>query len=105
MLPVSQYHDQCIQTRTRLTYTPRGFGKNKHDPYFYTIESDRNIQKANEAGQHDTKQPPPEHDYTWTSCINVLDVSGNDPKVVSRVDIEAKEAAVSIAFVSTATWG
>lgn len=102
-----------LQESIPLTYTPRRFLKHPEQPLFYVIESDNNTlspgtrQRLVEDAQSrdgDASVPPPEdfgHPRAtghWASCIQVVDPIMTK-SVVSSIDLEENEAAVSLAAV------
>lgn len=103
-----------LQESIPLAYTPRHFVKHPELPLFYVIESDSNVLSpaTRERLLEDSKArngeaailPPEEFGYPrgighWASCIQVVDPV-NSKSVVSTIELEENEAAVSVAAVS-----
>jgi splicing factor 3B subunit 3 len=112
---IEKLGDNLIQKSLPLTYTPRRLVRHPDQPYFYTIESDNNtlppelrqklLDDPNVTNGDATVLPPEEFGYPrgrgrWASCINIVDPVGEEPSILSRIDIEGNEAAVSAAVVS-----
>lgn len=107
-----------IQKSIPLTYTPKKLVKHPDQPYFYTIEADNNTLPPELRQQlladpavvngDSTVLPPEDFGYPrgrgrWASCINVVDPVSEEPGVLSRIDLEGNEAAVSAAVVPFAS--
>jgi len=114
---IEKLTDNLLQESISLTYTPRRFVRHPEQPYFYTIESDNNIlspatkQKLLEdpsvVNGDAAVLPPEEFGYPrgrghWASCISVVDPV-TEKAVLSKIDLDDNEAAVSIATVSFAS--
>lgn len=106
------------QKSVALTYTPRKLIKHPEQPLFYTIESDNNTLPPDLRAQlladpavvnGDTAVLPPEEfgyprgNHRWASCINVVDPTDEEPRVLQTVDFENNESAISAAIVSFAS--
>lgn len=92
--------------------------KHPDQPYFYTIESDNNtlppelraqLLAQPDAVNGDTRVLPPE-DFgyprakgRWASCISVVNPTSEEPGVLTKIDLDGNEAAVSAAVVSFAS--
>ena len=102
-----------LQESIPLTYTPRRFLKHPEQPLFYVIESDNNVlspatrerlvEDAKSRNSDATVPPPEDFGYPrgtghWASCIQVVDPV-ESKSVLSSIDLEENEAAVSIAAV------
>lgn len=114
---IEKLDNNMLQESIPLSYTPRRLIKHPEQPLFYVIESDNNVLapstrarllEDSKARNGDTAIPPPE-DFGypratghWASCIQVVDpISAK--AVVSSLELEENEAAVSIAAVSFAS--
>lgn len=110
---IERLDSNMLQESIPLTYTPRRFLKHPEQPLFYVIESDNNTlapatkQRLVEDAQSrdgDVSVPPPEdfgHPRAtghWASCVQVVDPVVTK-SVISSIDLEDNEAAVSIAAV------
>ncbi|KAJ9222055.1 hypothetical protein DTO169C6_5684 [Paecilomyces variotii] len=114
---IEKLENNLLQESIPLAYTPRHFVRHPEQPLFYVIEADNNIlspvtrQKLLEDSNMqngDAAIPPPE-DFGyprgtghWASCIQVVDPV-NAKAVLSSIELEENEAAVSIAAVSFAS--
>ncbi|KAI1770802.1 Pre-mRNA-splicing factor rse-1 [Hypoxylon cercidicola] len=113
---IESLRDNLVRTSLPLTYTPRGFVKHPKEPYFYTIESNNNtlapelsaqlLADSKVANESDTILLPEDLGYPrgsgrWASCISIVDPVGE--RVLERLDLEANEAAVSVAVVPFAS--
>lgn len=111
---IEKLSGNIIQKSIPLTYTPKKLVKHPQQPYFYTIEADNNTLPPEVRQQllsdpaftngDSTALPPadfghPHGQGRWSSCINVVDPASEDPSVLSRIDFENNEAAVSVAVV------
>ncbi|OJJ82694.1 DDB1/RSE1 family protein [Aspergillus glaucus CBS 516.65] len=111
---IERLDNNMLQESIPLTYTPRRFLKHPEQPLFYVIESDNNtlapgtkqrlVEDAQSRGG-DVSVPPPE-DFGhprgtghWASCVQVVDPVATK-SVISNIDLEENEAAVSIAAVA-----
>lgn len=106
-----------LQESIPLSYTPRRFVKHPEQPLFYVVESDNNVLSPatrarlledSKARNGDTVIPPPE-DFGypratghWASCVQVVDPISSKA-VVSSLELEQNEAAVSVAAVPFAS--
>lgn len=110
---IERLDNNMLQESIPLTYTPRRFLKHPEQPLFYVIQSDNNtlapgtkqrlVEDAQSRGG-DVSVPPPE-DFGhprgtghWASCVQVVDPVATK-SVISNIDLEENEAAVSIAAV------
>jgi len=115
---IEKLGDNLIQKSVPLTYTPKRLVKHPDQPYFYTIESDNNtlpqelqakLLADSSAVNGDARALPPEefgHPKArgrWASCISVVDPVGEEPRVLTKIELEGNEAAVSAAVVSFAS--
>lgn len=116
---IEKLGDNLIQKSVPLSYTPRRLVKHPEQPYFYTIESDNNtlppelraqlLAHPNATNGDLTVLPPEDFGYPrakgrWASCISIVDpLNGEAPQVLSKIDIEGNEAAVSAAVVPFAS--
>lgn len=111
---VEKLENNLLQESISLAYTPRKFVKHFERPLFYVIEADNGVlspstqQKLVDDSQMqngDAIIPPaetfgyPRGTGHWASCIEVVDPI-HTKAVVSRVELEENEAAVSAAVVS-----
>lgn len=111
---IEKLDNNMLQESIPLAYTPRHFVKHPELPLFYVIESDSNVLSpaTRERLLEDSKArngeaailPPEEFGYPrgighWASCIQVVDPV-NSKSVVSTIELEENEAAVSVAAVS-----
>ncbi|KAI9795517.1 MAG: pre-mRNA-splicing factor rse1 [Piccolia ochrophora] len=111
---IEKLSGNLLQETIPLTYTPRRFVKHPDQHFFYVIESDNNVlapaTKARllsdtTAVNGDAADLSPEvfghprGTAHWASCIHVVDPV-DAKQTIHRVDLEANEAAVSIATVS-----
>lgn len=114
---IEKLDNNMLQESIPLAYTPRRFIKHPEQPLFYVIEADNNILspatqakllEESKMQNGDAVIPPPEEfGYPrgtghWASCIQVVDPV-TAKAVVSRIELEDNEAAVSIAAVSFAS--
>jgi splicing factor 3B subunit 3 len=114
---IDKLTDNLLQESIPLTYTPRRFVRHPEYPLFYTIESDNNVlspadrtkllEDPSVINGDATVLPPAEFGYPrgtgkWASCISIIDPV-TAKKVLSTVDLEENEAAVSVATVSFAS--
>jgi splicing factor 3B subunit 3 len=114
---IEKLTDNLLQESIPLTYTPRRFVRHPERPFFYVIEADNNIlspatkQKLLEdpsvVNGDATVLPPEEFGYPrgrnhWASCISVIDPV-TEKAVLTKIDLEDNESAVSIAVVSFAS--
>lgn len=112
---VEKLSDNMIQKSIPLTYTPKKLVKHPDQPYFYTIEADNNtlppelrqqlLADPGVVNGDSTVLPPEDFGHPrgrgrWASCINVVDPVSDEPGVLSRIDLDGNEAAVSAAVVS-----
>ncbi|KAA8649703.1 hypothetical protein EYZ11_003350 [Aspergillus tanneri] len=111
---IEKLDNNMLQQSIPLSYTPRRFLKHPEQPLFYVVESDNNvlspttratlIEDSKTRNGDTTVLPPEEFGYPrgtghWASCIQVVDPV--DAKaVISTIELEENEAAVSIAAVS-----
>jgi splicing factor 3B subunit 3 len=102
-----------LQETIKLTYTPRRFVRHPEYPLFYTIESDNNVLSSSTRAKL-LEDPsvtngdaavlsPEDFGYPrgtghWASCISIVDPV-TAKAVLSKVELEENEAAVSIAVV------
>ena len=106
-----------LQEIIPLTYTPRHFVKHPEFPLFYVIESENNVLSpvtrqrllADAKGRNGEVSvlPPEDFGYPratghWASCIQVVDPV-TSKSVISSIELEENEAAVSIAAVPFAS--
>ena len=111
---IEKLENNLLQETIPLAYTPRGFVRHPEHPLFYAIESDNNILSPSTKAKllDDSKAvngdsvtlPPEDFGYPrgtghWASCIQVIDPV-NAKEVLSRIELEENEAAVSVAAVS-----
>ncbi|KAL1999187.1 hypothetical protein VTN02DRAFT_4905 [Thermoascus thermophilus] len=114
---IEKLDNNILQESIPLAYTPRRFVKHPEQPLFYVIEADNNILspttqarllEESKMQNGDAVIPPPEEfgyprgNGHWASCIQVVDPV-TAKAVVSRIELEENEAAVSIAAVSFAS--
>lgn len=111
---LEKLENNLLQESIPLAYTPRSFVRHPDHPLFYVIGADSNVlSPATRAKLLDDSKavngdsvplPPEDFGYPrgtghWASCIQVVDpVSAKE--VLSRVEMEENEAAVSVAAVS-----
>ncbi|QUC18639.1 uncharacterized protein UV8b_02880 [Ustilaginoidea virens] len=115
---IDRLGDTLTQKSVPLTYTPRTMVKHPEQPVFYTVESDNNTLPPDLRAQlladpavvnGDAKSLPPEDfgypkgNRRWASCINVVDLVAEEPRVAQTVDLENNESAISAAIVSFAS--
>ncbi|KAK7735294.1 pre-mRNA-splicing factor rse1 [Cytospora paraplurivora] len=115
---IEKLSENMIQKSIPLTYTPRKLVKHPEQPYFYTIEADNNtlppelrqqlLADPGVVNGDSTILPPEDFGYPrgrgrWASCINVVDPASEEPSVLSRIDLDGNEAAVSAAVVPFAS--
>ncbi|ROW17517.1 hypothetical protein VPNG_00937 [Cytospora leucostoma] len=115
---IEKLSENMIQKSIPLTYTPRKLVKHPEQPYFYTIEADNNtlppelrqqlLADPGVVNGDSTVLPPEDFGYPrgrgrWASCINVVDPASEEPSVLSRIDLDGNEAAVSAAVVPFAS--
>lgn len=113
---IDKLTDNLLQESIKLTYTPRRFVRHPEHPLFYTIESDNGILST--ASRAKLLEDPtvtngdaavlPAEDFGyprgtghWASCISVVDPV-TEKAVLSKIELDDNEAAVSIATVSFA---
>ncbi|KAK3380060.1 Pre-mRNA-splicing factor rse-1 [Lasiosphaeria ovina] len=110
--------DNLIQKSVPLTYTPKQLVKHPEQLYFYTIEAENNtlppelqaklLEQPNVANGDAKILPPEEFGHPpakgrWASCISIIDPLGDEPSVLSKIDLSDNEAAVSAAVVPFAS--
>ncbi|KAL1961706.1 hypothetical protein VTN77DRAFT_1310 [Rasamsonia byssochlamydoides] len=110
---IEKLDNNLLQESIPLRYTPRRFVKHPEQPLFYVIEADNNVlSPATQARlveesklQNGDAVIPPPQDFGypratghWASCIEVVDPV-NAKAVVSRIELEENESAVSVAVV------
>ncbi|ROW12453.1 hypothetical protein VMCG_00773 [Cytospora schulzeri] len=115
---IDKLSENMIQKSIPLTYTPKKLVKHPEQPYFYTIEADNNtlppelrqqlLADPGVVNGDSTVLPPEDFGYPrgrgrWSSCINVIDPASEEPSVLSRIDLDGNEAAVSAAVVPFAS--
>ncbi|KUI59851.1 Pre-mRNA-splicing factor rse1 [Cytospora mali] len=115
---IEKLSENMIQKSIPLTYTPKKLVKHPEQPYFYTIEADNNtlppelrqqlLADPGVTNGDSTVLPPEDFGYPrgrgrWSSCINVVDPASEEPSVLSRIDLDGNEAAVSAAVVPFAS--
>ncbi|KUI65719.1 Pre-mRNA-splicing factor rse1 [Cytospora mali] len=115
---IEKLSENMIQKSIPLTYTPKKLVKHPEQPYFYTIEADNNtlppelrqqlLADPGVTNGDSTVLPPEDFGYPrgrgrWSSCINVVDPASEEPSVLSRIDLDGNEAAVSAAIVPFAS--
>jgi splicing factor 3B subunit 3 len=111
---VEKLDSNLLQESVPLSYTPRHFVRHPEQPLFYVIEADNHVlSPATQARlvedsklQNGEAAIPPAQDFGyprstghWASCIEVVDPISSK-SVVSHLELEENEAAVSIAAVS-----
>lgn len=114
---IESLDNNMLQSSIPLTYTPRHMVKHPEQPLFYVIEADNNVlspatrakllQESKMQNGDAAIPPPQEFGYPrgtghWASCIEVVDPV-NSKSVVSRLELEDNEAAVSVAVVPFAS--
>jgi splicing factor 3B subunit 3 len=114
---IEKLDNNVLQESVPLAYTPRHFVKHPEQPLFYVIESENNVlAPATQARlledskvQNGEAVIPPAETFGypratghWASCIEVVDPV-NAKAVLSRLELEENESAVSIAAVSFAS--
>lgn len=114
---IEKLNNNLLQESIPLAYTPRNFVRHHDQPLFYVIESDNNvlapstkaklIEGSNAVNGESTPLPPEEFGYPrgtghWASCIQVVDPL-NSKAVLSTIELEENEAAVSVAAVPFAS--
>ncbi|EER30005.1 Splicing factor 3B subunit 3, putative [Coccidioides posadasii C735 delta SOWgp] len=110
---IEKLDNNLLQETIPLAYTPRHFVRHPEQPLFYVIEADNNIlspstkakllQDSKAANGEVAELPPEDFGYPrgtghWASCIQVVDPI-NSKAVISRIELEENEAAVSVAAV------
>ncbi|PSR93953.1 Pre-mRNA-splicing factor rse-1 [Coniella lustricola] len=115
---VEKLSDNMIQRSIPLKYTPRKLVRHPDQPYFYTIEADNNtlplelrqklLADPGVVNGDSTVLPPEDFGYPrgrgrWASCINVVDPVSEEAGIVSSIELEDNEAAVSAAVVPFAS--
>lgn len=115
---IDKLSENMIQKSIPLTYTPKKLVRHPEQPYFYTIEADNNtlppelrqqlLADPGVVNGDSTVLPPEDFGYPrgrgrWSSCINVVDPASEEPSVLSRIDLDGNEAAVSAAVVPFAS--
>ena len=110
---IEKLTDNLLQETIKLTYTPRSFVRHPESPLFYTIESDNNVlstatktkllQDPSIVNGDATVLPAEDFGYPrgtghWASCISIVDPV-TEKAVLSKIELEDNEAAVSIAVV------
>lgn len=110
---IEKLANNLLQEQIPLAYTPRRFVRHPEQPLFYVIESENNVLSPatraklindSEAVNGDAAVlPPEEFGYPrgtghWSSCVQVIDPVISK-SVLSSVELEDNEAAVSIAAV------
>jgi splicing factor 3B subunit 3 len=111
---IEKLDSNLLQESISLAYTPRHMVRHPDQPLFYVIESDNNILSPSTKMRllNDTKAvngdavqlSPEDFGYPrgtghWTSCVQVVDPY-DTKSVLSTLEFEENEAAVSIAAVS-----
>ncbi|OJD22260.1 pre-mRNA-splicing factor rse1 [Blastomyces percursus] len=111
---LERLENNLLQETIPLQYTPRHFIKHPEHPLFYVIEADNNIlspgtrikllNDSDAVNGDATVLPPEEFGYPrgtghWASCIQIVDPI-NSKSVISQVELEENEAAVSVAAVT-----
>lgn len=111
---IEKLDSNLLQESISLAYTPRHMVRHPDQPLFYVIESDNNILSPSTKTRllNDTKAvngdavqlSPEDFGYPrgtghWASCVQVVDPY-DTKSVLSTLDFEENEAAVSIAAVS-----
>ncbi|KAJ5416211.1 hypothetical protein N7465_004906 [Penicillium sp. CMV-2018d] len=111
---VEKLDNNMLQESIPLSYTPRHFVKHPDHPLFYVIQSDNNVlspatrQRLIDDSQAQNGEvadlPPADFGYPrgtghWASCVQTVDPI-TTKSVVSTLDLEDNEAAVSLAAVS-----
>lgn len=114
---IEKLDNNMLQESIPLTYTPRRFLKHPEQPLFYVAESDnhvlspatreRLVEDAKSRNGDVSVPPPEEFGYSrafghWASCIQVVDPV-EAKSVISSIELEDNEAAVSIAAVPFAS--
>lgn len=114
---IEKLDSNLLQESIPLAYSPRRFVKHPDQPLFYVIEAENNVLSPSTRARllEDSKMqngdsaipPPEEFGYPrgtghWASCIQVVDPV-NAKAVVSQIELEENEAAVSVAAVSFAS--
>ncbi|KAH9907364.1 Pre-mRNA-splicing factor rse-1 [Xylariomycetidae sp. FL2044] len=109
---IDNLRDNLVQRSLPLTYTPRRLVKHPVGPYFYTIESEFNtlapelreqlLADPQVTNGHRNILPPEDFGHPrgygrWASCISVVDPLHE--QVLQKLDLEANEAATSVAVV------
>lgn len=110
---IEKLDNNLLQESIPLAYTPRKLVRHPELPLFYVIESDNNVlspatkakllEDSKAVNGETAELPPEEFGYSrgtghWASCIQVVDPI-TAKAVVSRIELEENEAAVSIAAV------
>jgi splicing factor 3B subunit 3 len=111
---IEKLDSNLLQESISLAYTPRHMVRHPDQPLFYVIESDNNILSPSTKMRllNDTKAvngdavqlSPEDFGYPrgtghWASCVQVVDPY-DTKSVLSTLEFEENEAAVSIAAVS-----
>ncbi|KGO48072.1 Cleavage/polyadenylation specificity factor, A subunit, C-terminal [Penicillium expansum] len=111
---VEKLDNNMLQESIPLSYTPRRFVKHPDQPLFYVIESDNNVlspatrQRLIDDSQAQNGEvadlPAVDFGYPratghWASCVQIVDPI-TTKSVISTLDLEDNEAAVSVAAVS-----
>ncbi|KAL5333942.1 CPSF A subunit region-domain-containing protein [Aspergillus crustosus] len=110
---IEKLGNNMLQQSIPLTYTPRRFVKHPDQPLFYVIEADNNtlspttrnrlLEDSKSRDGDTTVLPAEDFGYPrgtghWASCIEVIDPL-EAKAVLSTVELEENESAVSIAAV------
>ncbi|KAF2416427.1 hypothetical protein EJ08DRAFT_654729 [Tothia fuscella] len=113
LFQIPKLSSSLLEESIPLQYTPRQFVRHPTLPLFYTIESDNNTLPPDQTSRlladpsivnGDAKVLPakdfgyPRGTGHWASCVSVVDPI-NEKRVLSCLDLEDNEAAVSMAFV------
>ncbi|EED21112.1 nuclear mRNA splicing factor, putative [Talaromyces stipitatus ATCC 10500] len=114
---IEKLDNNVLQESIPLAYTPRHFVKHPEQPLFYVIESENNVLapatqtrllEDSKLQNGEAVIPPaetfgfPRATGHWASCIEVVDPI-NSKSVLSRLELEENESAVSVAAVSFAS--
>ncbi|KAI1914056.1 pre-mRNA-splicing factor rse1 [Ophidiomyces ophidiicola] len=110
---IEKLDNNLLQESISLAYTPRHFVRHPEHALFYVIEADNNIlapttkakliQDSKAVNGESAELPPEDFGYArgtghWASCIQVVDPI-NRKGVLSRIELEENEAAISVAAV------
>ncbi|KAM5475209.1 pre-mRNA-splicing factor rse1 [Microsporum audouinii] len=111
---IEKLDNNLLQESIPLAYTSRSLVRHPEYPIFYVIGSDNNVlspstkakllSESTTVNGDNAELPPEDFGYPrgtnhWASCIQVVDPI-NAKAVMSRIELEDNEAAVSIAAVS-----